>query len=118
MLAVKTAGEPPNQGRINFVAMSCTWKSRNALRKIVTAYATRTVGGGFSTTALGAGVLVCTKAVGRPGMNNILSGSRFEPECRTNIATLPSELKKSVLKEHRCEECKRLTICLSAEINS
>jgi len=32
-----TAGLPPYQGRMNLAMTGCTWKSRNALIKIVTA---------------------------------------------------------------------------------
>jgi hypothetical protein len=37
MQAVQTAAEPPNHGKISLAMISCTWNSRNALRKIVAA---------------------------------------------------------------------------------
>src|SRR2546430_9293827 len=38
MHTVHTAALPPNHGRIILAISGCTWKSRKALRKIVTAY--------------------------------------------------------------------------------
>src|SRR5882724_375356 len=38
MQIVHTAALPPNHGRITLAISGCTWKSRKALRKIVTAY--------------------------------------------------------------------------------
>ena len=37
MQVVQTAGLPPNHGRMRLLTSGCTWKSRNALRKIVNA---------------------------------------------------------------------------------
>ncbi len=38
MQVVHTDAAPPNHGRIAFASNSCTWNSRKALRKMVTAY--------------------------------------------------------------------------------
>src|SRR6267378_2909896 len=38
MQVVHTAAVPPDPGRMTFAISGCTWKSRKALRKIVTAY--------------------------------------------------------------------------------
>jgi hypothetical protein len=35
---VHTDADPPNHGRMTLAMRGCTWKSRNALRKMVTAY--------------------------------------------------------------------------------
>jgi hypothetical protein len=37
MHTVHTAAEPPNQGRIILAMIGCTWNSRNAERRMVTA---------------------------------------------------------------------------------
>src|SRR5580658_3034227 len=37
MQLVQTAADPPNQGRMSLAMSGCTWKSRNALRRIVAA---------------------------------------------------------------------------------
>jgi hypothetical protein len=37
MLALHTAAEPPNHGRIILAMSGCTWNNRKALRKMVTA---------------------------------------------------------------------------------
>jgi len=37
MLVVQTAAEPPNQGRIHLLTISCIWNSKNALRNEVDA---------------------------------------------------------------------------------
>jgi hypothetical protein len=39
MQVVHTEAEPPNQGKIILPIKGCTWKSKNALKKIVRAYA-------------------------------------------------------------------------------
>ena len=39
MQIVQTPGAPPNQGRMYLPINGCTWKSRNAPVKIVSAYA-------------------------------------------------------------------------------
>jgi hypothetical protein len=39
MQQVHTAALPPNQGRILFEISGCTWNNKNALMKIVAAYA-------------------------------------------------------------------------------
>ena len=38
MQAVHTAAEPPNQAKMIFAIIGCTWNSRKALKKIVRAY--------------------------------------------------------------------------------
>ncbi len=35
MLVVQTAAEPPNQGRMYLLTMSCTWNNKSALRNNV-----------------------------------------------------------------------------------
>jgi hypothetical protein len=39
MHVVQTPGPPPNHGKMYFPMRGCTWKSRNAPVKIVSAYA-------------------------------------------------------------------------------
>ena len=46
MQLVQTAADPPNQGRISLAISGCTWKSRNALSRMVAAKSSAGTAGG------------------------------------------------------------------------